>query len=111
MSLTLVVLGARLNYQWETPCKRNETVKYKETQEITAISEVKHRHGNSVAYLQCACVDMSIIYFTTRKEKDQFTSCPAAKHQNTANLGLQTCEQNQWTFFMVSHGRRLLIPH
>ena len=27
--------------------------------------------------------------------------------QNTANLPLQTYEKNQWTFFIVQHGRRL----
>ena len=26
--------------------------------------------------------------------------------QNTTNLPLQTCEKNQWTFFVVKHERR-----
>ena len=32
------------------------------------------------------------------KQKHPFTSYPAAKHQNTANLMLQTYKKNQWTF-------------
>ena len=53
-----------------------------------AVSEAKHRHGNSVADLQCACINTLIISITMHKKK-QFTSYPPAKHQNTANLGLE----------------------
>ena len=66
-----------------------------------AVSEVKHRHDNSVANCQCACVNKLIICITTRKEK-----APIYKQQqNTANLGLQTYEKNQRTFCIIPHGR------
>ena len=31
-------------------------------------------------------------------KKHPFTCCPTAKHQNAANLTLQTYTKNQWTF-------------
>ena len=37
--------------------------------ESNAVSEVKHRHGNSVASLNCAPINKSIIYIMARKEK------------------------------------------
>ena len=39
-------------------------------------------------------------------ENTHFTSYPAAKHQNTENLGLQTYEQTS-RHFMAPHERRL----
>ena len=32
---------------------------------------------------------------------------PQQSTQNTANLALQAYEKNQWTFFIVQHGRQL----
>ena len=40
-------------------------------------------------------------------KKHPFTIYPAAKHQNTANLALQTYNKSQWIFFMIPHMRRL----
>ena len=31
---------------------------------------------------------------------------PQKATQNAANLPLQACDKNQWTFFVVRHGRR-----
>ena len=43
-------------------------------------------------------------YKSMVEKKLQFTSYPAAKHLNTANLPLQTCEKNQWTFLLYDTG-------
>ena len=66
-------------------CQQN-----KKPEESYAVSDVKHRHSNSVANLILQCIN----------KKHSFTSYPVAKHQNTANLGLQTYQKNQWPFFM-----------
>ena len=76
-------------------CKQHKTTR---NEESDADSEVKHRHGNSVASLQYTRVDKLIIYITIHKQKHSFTSYPTAKHQNTANFDLQTYEKDQWTF-------------
>ena len=53
--------------------------------------------SNSCRTLDYARDNKSIIYVPMiyAKKKRPFTSCPAAKHQNTVNLGLQTYEKNQ----------------
>ena len=38
------------------------------------------------------------------RKNHTFTSYPAAKHQNAANLGLQTYEKSQWTFLLYHMG-------
>ena len=43
------------------------------------------------------------IYIYARK-RHPFASHPAAKHPNAANLQLQTCDKNQWTFLLCSTG-------
>ena len=37
-------------------------------------------------------------YIYGSEKNHPFTCCPAANHQNAANLALQTFEENQWTF-------------
>ena len=64
--------------------------------------------SNSCRSLDYARGNESIIYFTDlckpietyiyARKKHPFTSYPAAKHPNTANLQLQTYDKTQWTF-------------
>ena len=50
-------------------CKLNKRRKKpNKPEEHDAVSKVKHRHGNSVASLKCACVKKSIIYNIMHKE-------------------------------------------
>ena len=68
----------------------------KKPEESDAVYEVNHRHVNSVASLQCARVNKSITYILHCINKTHpFTSYHAAKHQKSANLGLQTYEKNR----------------
>ena len=74
---------------------RNEKPK-----ESDAVSGGKHTHGNSVASLQYARINILQCINKTHP----FASCPSAKHQNIASLGLQTYEKNQWTFLWYRTG-------
>ena len=71
------------------------------SEESDAVPEVKHRHGNSVASLPCAHVNKLNIYITIHKQKNtRFSSYPASKQQNTADLGLQTHEKKTGGHFL-----------
>ena len=72
-------------------------------EESDAVSEAKHRHGNSTASLKCARVYKSIIYYNTQGYSSHLQVIPQQSTQNTANLPLQTYEENQPAFFFVQH--------
>ena len=64
-------------------------------EEGDTISELKHRHANSVASVQCARVNKLIIYITMHKQKPLIYKLSRRKTPNKANLGLQAYEKNQ----------------
>ena len=51
-----------------------------------AVSEVKHRHGNSVESLQCARVDKLIIYVTMHKQKAPIYKLSRSKVPTTQKI-------------------------
>ena len=57
-----------------------------ETWKSDAVSEVKHRHGNSVASLQCAPVDKFIVYITMHKQTTPIYKLSCSKASNTFRL-------------------------
>ena len=69
-----------------------------------AVSRVKHRHSNSVTTFQHALINKLIIYITMNKHIALIYTLSRSKHQNTANLSLQTYKKNQWICFTVPHG-------
>ena len=64
-------------------------------EESDGISEMKHRHSNSVASLQCVCVNKQIIYIVMQNKNHSFANYYIARHQNIANLGSQANEKIQ----------------
>ena len=78
-------------------------------EESDAVSQVKHRHGNSVASLPCAHANKFIIYITIHKLKAhiyKLTSIKAPKHSRfrltdtREKIGGKLVE-----FSMIPHGR------
>ena len=63
------VLGAILNDKLRRVQTKTTSWHVKKPEKSEAVSEVKHRHGNSAANLKCARVNKSIIYIIVRKEK------------------------------------------
>ena len=82
----------------------------RKSEESEAVFKVINRHSNSVASLYCAHVNQLITQMLQCiNRKRPFTSCIAAKHQNTAHLCLQTSEKNQWTFLWCTRAS-ILTP-
>ena len=73
--------------------------------ESDAVSKVRHRHGKSVASLQCARTNKSIIYITMHKQKAPFTICPAPKR---SKFSITDIRENQVNL-VVLHGHRLKL--
>ena len=86
-------------------------------EEVDTVSEVKHRHGNSVASLECARVNKSIIYTIMRKENVQRKMYKRARKMYKLSCSKATKTQEichyrharktSGLFFIVQHGRRL----
>ena len=66
----------------------------KKTKNSDDFSEVEHRHNNPAAHFECVLINKSIIYVTMYKQKALIYKLSRSKHQNTANLGLQTYPKN-----------------
>ena len=91
---------------WRTQTKNQSTPK------TVALFRSGTQTFNSRSSLGYAHHNKSIIYFnkprrslekyTYVSKKHPLTCYPAAKHQNVANLELQTYEKNQWTFLWHS---------
>ena len=104
----LLVVGMcflRQSFDWLRCMQRNKAVRNVENQKLSK--------WNLDITIPCQVLSVrslrSQFYVTMRKHKDPSTCCPAANHQNHNNLKLQTCEKNQWTFWMVSHGLLLQL--
>ena len=70
----------------------------KKPEDSDAFSEVEHWTPVAVLswfYLCSNDLCGPIIKYIYVSEKHPFTCCPAAKHQNAANIGLQKYEKNQ----------------
>ena len=87
-------------------CKQTETMRNEETRRKWrcfpkwSIDKQTQSHAFSVHAL------ISQLYILQCINKmNPFTSYLAAMHQNTANLGLQIDEKNQWTVLMAPHGQ------
>ena len=108
LSFRPVVLNARLaNYLRRTQTKEDGE-KRKNPKKVMLFPRRETQTSNSCRSFDYARDNKSIICFNdlcklteiyiSARKKHLFTSYPAAKHQNAANLGLQTYEKNQWTF-------------
>ena len=87
----------------------NKTTRWhaKKPEKTGTVTEVEHRHGSSVASLECTGVTKSIIYIIMRKEKQLFTSYPAAKRPKHSKFAITDMQEKPAFFFVVRYGHRL----
>ena len=79
----------------------------KKPEENDAVSEVKHRHGNSVARLQCVRVNKLIIYITMHKQKAPIYMLSHSKAPKHSKFRLTNIQEKPVDFFMVPHRGRI----
>ena len=66
------------------------------------VSEVRHRHGNSVTILQCARINKSIIYVC--KQKAPIYKLSLSKAPKPSKFRVTDIQENQWTFLWYRKG-------
>ena len=92
-----LVLDFKLNDYSRDACKLTETQK---------VALFWEWNIDMAVQLQAfsAPINKLIIYITMNKHIALIYTLSRSKHQNTANLSLQTYEKNQWICFTVQHG-------
>ena len=107
-SSTLVVLNATVSYLWRHTQTKEDDEKRKNPKSVMLFlkwnTNIKLQpqswlfHAITSHYI-CSndlCRPVENTYMLAKEYK--LTCCPAVKHKNAANLGLQTSEKNQRTF-------------
>ena len=102
-----VILGAILNDWLRRSLTKQHNDTRKNPKKIDTVAEVKHRHGNSVASLERARVNQSIIYIIMRKKAPiyKLSRSKAPKTQKICHY--RHARKTSVPFCVVQHGCRL----
>ena len=118
LSSMSVVLNARLADQLTR--RQKKTKRNEETSDSDAFFEVEHKHQTPVTFLTMHAIASLLYMFqwfmqANRKyiyvsKKASINMLSGSKPPKCSKFSVINIQENQWTFPMAPHGRRLWLP-